>query len=1391
MSVYPTYQHVFSSWEVYPRIHYFQKRFNDLLVRFNRIIGALPESFRENSVEKVLEKIRSDFDSGLQITVIGKEDIDNATLVVSDDRKAQTHDAKESQKHEDAQLSVVVCHIDLESLDEQALRNTTAVIEFAQKVSHPCSILLLKCNTKSIFSEEAFYEFKNAILEQGNLCLRQEDILIRSKASVLQKRISDRLEDKITDGFSKISLFLQRFESDDNIRNEFTGEIRKSDGVVKTIRDFLRNVQRLKDLRDLTKRTEIADKTFTYHVLHHLSHVIRCAAVPAFANKYNQQPWVCNRLLHEIEFEEALVDSVSRNTQYHLSKIENVLNKSKNGRFVFLLYPLQEEMKSTFENAEKKFSGMKRLSLVTKKMLFETNGYIKQTNLGLATVAGKESVPADISDDLRKDLLSVNGVYGLGTIYGKLEVHLDLSLTDDKAESNDIESEKNSNSKPAETDLKNLNLDSESTKASRYDCDLETVCGKLENRLDVSLITDEENKKTIQSDDKEDTSKQIETDMQSTNGEHNKTGGYDDEKNISTTITEKATQKLETIKTEVAEQLKKNRYYRPYTLKCISRKPEVSNGSFEPGDQLLSPTDVDGNYTFGTIGGYVTSTKETLYGLTCLHVVGADGKVYTDNGKELFGNYRKGMENSTAPFIDIAAVEVTPTLQVKCKNYLEQAMTRVTKVKVSHEKKNELLGRYVYKFGAATGVTKGTILCTDYSLFDSKARNYLIVIDPLAAEKTLEDITNVFTPLRRNSSSIANQALAQSSGESQLVEQSQRQTNSKVPSGSNNVVTHSSTASQAIGQSQITASQKCAHTQKCDLSPRITIPLGSAIQTDTRLSNKSNDVAAQPFSRTRLAAVRSPDTDSQFVDSECQSVTKSSDNASQSIIQSSDTASQSIIQSSDTASQSDARSSNNACQSVTKYSDNASQSDARSSDNASQSVTKSSDNASQSVTKSSDNASQSIIQSSDTASQSIIQSSDTASQSDARSSNNACQSVTKSSDNASQSIIQSSDTASQSDARSSHTERVSFTENHSSAECSHIESVKSININEPVATLSSTIILPFKQSSNSAKQAVSKPSGTGIQTVLKRNKGASQTITQTSTLSTNVVKSIQIKSKLASQSPNSASNAFRKLTDRFNQTVAQTRNDANQTDERILKYSGQTATNLLNDTNDRQTHEMKIQGSQNENVNGCTDIIKVDARPSGGQNEIHIERNLENMSLKAVPNVDVAVMTEVLKNVDILDLNHETLEKEADDKVGANETYRNNQNARIRSQEPDFTSDVKESNAEGHSHDDQNTLVYVRDIHSVTESDEIKSRNLKGVFSRNGDSGAIICTPDPSFNGLTCLAVSMLTGGDLEISGDEGLKSLSFTLRKGLEILCKECDIEFETVGSVKEALNI
>ncbi|XP_053392029.1 uncharacterized protein LOC128554740 [Mercenaria mercenaria] len=107
------------SWEVYPRIHYFYRRYTDLLTRYKRVTGLLPKCLHDDRIVSELDKIRDYFDSGVRLNVIGKE-VGLKDLVFSIPDKSVSSGSP--------RVVVFICHTDIRTLDLEGLEDINALL---------------------------------------------------------------------------------------------------------------------------------------------------------------------------------------------------------------------------------------------------------------------------------------------------------------------------------------------------------------------------------------------------------------------------------------------------------------------------------------------------------------------------------------------------------------------------------------------------------------------------------------------------------------------------------------------------------------------------------------------------------------------------------------------------------------------------------------------------------------------------------------------------------------------------------------------------------------------------------------------------------------------------------------------------------------------------------------------------------------------------------------------------------------------------------------------------------------------------------------------------------------------------------------------------------------
>ncbi|XP_053397492.1 uncharacterized protein LOC123551965 isoform X2 [Mercenaria mercenaria] len=116
---------------VYPRVHYFQRRFSDLLPRLKRVIGAFPKSFHIEKAIQEIDDLNDKFTKKLNIVAIGHSELEFANIVVS---TKPFEIEKISDLKEPPSIHLFLCYTKTDSLDQTGLKNDMSkVISDAEK----------------------------------------------------------------------------------------------------------------------------------------------------------------------------------------------------------------------------------------------------------------------------------------------------------------------------------------------------------------------------------------------------------------------------------------------------------------------------------------------------------------------------------------------------------------------------------------------------------------------------------------------------------------------------------------------------------------------------------------------------------------------------------------------------------------------------------------------------------------------------------------------------------------------------------------------------------------------------------------------------------------------------------------------------------------------------------------------------------------------------------------------------------------------------------------------------------------------------------------------------------------------------------------------------------
>ncbi|XP_045193879.2 uncharacterized protein LOC123549671 isoform X2 [Mercenaria mercenaria] len=441
------YPHVFPTWEIFPRAHYFKNRYVDLHLRFNKVMSALPKRFHRKDLMSQLDILSRCLRSFLQVTVIGMEDMAVGQFIVS---------TEALEKHTDLPgpvnegIHICICHAKIRDLGELGKQDIGVIVDsvskgFLQRCTNLSNIFFF-CETKNNeFNENNAEKFRTDLLptlqKLNEHCHYPLEILIGPKEGNLPSSVSNAIEKQIIDGFHDVFMFLQTFIRKDCVSYQENLDILESDLVVGTIKEFLRNGDSLVDSEAVSEHISFFDM-----IIQTLCHQTMCAAVSPMAAKHNIPEWVCHGLLEEINFEKELQKSMSKNTIHHLKEFEkytqNLVIQRAEGKtvegssqnkyfsFDFIYYKLKEDLSEAVTSAEKKLAAMNRITIVMRKMVFEVRGYLKQTVVTIEILESGQRKLAleDITDKMREDIMGTKVVYGMRTLYGQLEIHLKMGL---------------------------------------------------------------------------------------------------------------------------------------------------------------------------------------------------------------------------------------------------------------------------------------------------------------------------------------------------------------------------------------------------------------------------------------------------------------------------------------------------------------------------------------------------------------------------------------------------------------------------------------------------------------------------------------------------------------------------------------------------------------------------------------------------------------------------------------------------------------------------------------------------------------------------------------------------------------------------------------------------
>jgi len=194
-------------------------------------------------------------------------------------------------------------------------------------------------------------------------------------------------------------------------------------------------------------------------------------------------------------------------------------------------------------------------------------------------------------------------------------------------------------------------------------------------------------------------------------------------------------------KMKISKVMGKYNFGAMYKIKTIEELPRHFAGpTLENGVKIFNG--VEGNHTFGTLGPFMTrNDTDTLYGVTCAHVVQHKDVLipHSSNGFYKFAESSPELKiqcgsHPEFSLIDFAAIKVVDHLRNSCEDRLKNEDGLPRQSVMAEISPSELVGEVVYKYGATTRFTKGTVVSTDLSIANN-SETYLIMIEPPAGSE--------------------------------------------------------------------------------------------------------------------------------------------------------------------------------------------------------------------------------------------------------------------------------------------------------------------------------------------------------------------------------------------------------------------------------------------------------------------------------------------------------------------------------------------------------------------------------------------------------------------------------------------------------------------------------
>ncbi|WAR25267.1 hypothetical protein MAR_010971, partial [Mya arenaria] len=719
-------RHVIPTYRVYPRVHYFQKRFTDLYPRFRRVVGAFPDAFHHNVMLSQIKTLNTLFEMPLEVTVTGVESLQYEDYLVDpsplENETLAVNDAPG--------VRVQICCVRGDTADN-VIKNLDVVLsEVRGKEKHPGVTFIVISINQSPPTHEGKRIMHMAYEHLRDQGWNTAHYLTFGVGIELASRISDHLERQLIGGFRLIYDYLGRFVNCDRRQPipETFEEFAKKVDLNNSITSFLCDAFGAGDETKQEMETEVENPDDQNKS--NLAKLFKCTLIRSYlSQKFPRVYKIVDALMAENQFETRFAVSIS-NKSYEfikhaiqhchgrdISQLEERRVKKRKGTvkhylkpvsYKWLVWKVLGDISKVIHDVEQSCRAAQRFIISMEKMIFEIEGCMEQT-ITEKFEAQLEKCP-EVPPHIREELLRLKSVYSIGTIYNDFVINI-------KSEQLQREGQ------PPEAHGQPPEAHGQSPGAHGQP---PGTHGQPPGAHGQSP---------------------------GTHGQPPGTHGQTEEPGVPV---QGKQEPMDVDPWSVSNILHSSDYYRktveeitslmrgcsprvPWTIQVVSQSfTNYVEFLYEQGRSIFPKN--EWRYQ-GTLGCFVLGSDHKLYALTCAHVVNSDDpgrRVWipdNNNSLKVLGTWVSDLTVSSGsvenlPLIDIAAVRVEDDLQQDCNPHLLDEDGINCRSKFYDGPHVSLRGKQVFKYSSGSDLTSGIVVSTDLCLSGPNASNqYLVIVD--------------------------------------------------------------------------------------------------------------------------------------------------------------------------------------------------------------------------------------------------------------------------------------------------------------------------------------------------------------------------------------------------------------------------------------------------------------------------------------------------------------------------------------------------------------------------------------------------------------------------------------------------------------------------------------